>query len=399
MLAAGLAVTLGVGACSTRDVFLIPGRAAIVPPDSGTGVPEASADTGIRDAIVSDVDLGCAVDRYPVAPEPLGIYILVDQSSSMALVWPAVVQALTEFILVISQREKTSAGLEFFPNLDGEPIDALTVCQPSAYTAMDVPMSLLPGNASALVDSLGRHGPDVLAQQYTGLAAAQLLLVDGPVSAAVTGAIQAIRAWETVHAAEGGRGVLVLVTDTIPILSSPACLATLDLTIAAAAEGYSGFPSVLTYVLGVQSLATELNVVAEAGGTFAAHLAESTAAADIGRELGAVQGYGLPCEVTVDPQWLTSGLVNVDVLGQWGRRRLTRALGPEVCVPGASDARADASGAALDGSPIPLDGSAGSASWYAADPNRVVLCPAACAATRADGASALEVIYGCPTLR
>lgn len=362
---------MGALACSTHDVYLVQQAAiadATAKHDSGS-----ARDSGVvfLDAAFGDGTAGCVVDHYVPTPSPLGIYILVNQASSMATLWAPVEQALIDFIVDSGKEVGINAGIQYFPDLDS----FLTVCDSSTYATLDVPIALLPGNELPLITSLGKHGPDALLQAYGAIAAAQLLLVDSPATSALTGAIQAAKAWQTAQTTPGARGIVLFVTDAVPSTStSPTCMATLDATVAAAAAGVAGTPSILTYVLGVGDLLTDLDSIAAAGGTGSAHIGQTSVAADILQELVGLRSYALPCLFTVDATWLTEGLVNVDVKEAQSTLRLSRVLGPENC------------------------SATTTASWYASDPNQVVLCPAACDAARSQGALALDVVYGCPTV-
>lgn len=350
---------------------------------AGAGV-EAGRDGGrgrdsgatFRDAAQSDGAAGCVVERHAPLPAPLGIYILVNQASSMASLWAPVEQALIDFVVDSGKQQSVSAGIQYFPNLESAPLDwQLTVCQPSTYSTLDVPMALLPGNELAIVTSLGKHGPDALAQAYGAIAAAQLFLVDSPAMSALTGAIQAARAWQAAQTMPGARGIVLFVTNAVPSTStSPTCMSTLDGTVAAALAGVTGTPSISTYVLGVGDLLADLDRIASAGGTGAAHIVQTSVAADIVGALDGLRTSALPCQFTVDPTWLKSGLVNVDIASKVGTTHMSRVLGPEKCTSTTTE------------------------SWYAADPDQVVLCPAACTAARAAGVLSFDVVYGCPTL-
>lgn len=369
-LTAAAVLSVSTLTCSTHDVYLVQlGESA----DASVRDSGSPKDSGVifRDVARGDGASGCAVDHYVPTPSPLGIYILVNQASSMASLWAPVEQALIDFIVDSGKEPNINAGIQYFPNLDS----FLTVCDPPTYATLDVPIALLPGNELALITSLGRHGPDALLQAYGAIAAAQLFLVDSPATSALTGAIQAARTWQTAQTTPGARGIVLFVTNAVPSTStSPTCMATLDATVAAAAAGVAGTPSISTYVLGVGDLLTDLDTIAAAGGTGAAHIVRSSVAADIVQELVGLRSYALSCQFTVDVSWLTQGLVNVDAKETQATLQLSRVLGPENCT------------------------STTTASWYAADPNQIVLCPAACDAVRTNGALALDVVYGCPTI-
>jgi len=376
-----LAGMVSLPACEVREVHLVPsfvtagGGGGEGPPDGG-GPPADSGpwivDSGTRPA--------CALEQYQPELQPLGVYVMVDQSSSMELAWAPVVSALEQFIEESGRLGGVSVGVQYFI-ANPPPILELgwenTLCDPAAYVEPHVPIAPLPDNAGALVESLSMHGPSTLYKTWLELAAALIFVDDSPTDAALAGAILGARAWHAANAAAEPRALVLLVTDAVPgLATSPVCSATLDVTAAVAEEGFLGTPSISTYVLGVGDRLGDLDGIARAGGTGRAHLVQSNASADILAELSSVRSAALPCEFPADASWLADDLINVELKGAFRVTTLQRVATEAACP---SDAAVLA--------------------WYASGPERATLCPFTCQAARSTPQASLDVVYGCPTTR
>ena len=124
-------------------------------------------------------------------------------------------------------------------------------CDMNVYASPDVPILALPGNASAIVDSI--HGTTPQG--------------DTPTAPALEGAIAHATDWATSH--PGDKVVAVLATDGLPTECDPT-----DITkvAALAAKGLNGAISIPTFVIGVfapgdTTSPTNLDTIARAGGT------------------------------------------------------------------------------------------------------------------------------------
>ena len=103
--------------CETRNVFLVPkgvsagtgGNIIVLPgPDGGEkppshadssrpSEPDASPEADSGDA-ADGSSMACETTRNPQIPQPLGVYVLVDQSYAMLNQWDSVSAALKTFI-------------------------------------------------------------------------------------------------------------------------------------------------------------------------------------------------------------------------------------------------------------------------------------------------------------
>ncbi len=168
----------------------------------------------------------------------LSIYVLLDQSMSMAndMKWDSVTAAIAAFV-DDPLAAGIGMGMQYFP-LDDE-------CNDTAYATPATPIQLLPSNAAAIKASLAAHMPGG----------------GTPTVPALRGAIEYARA-----ALDGDptrQVIVVLATDGEPA----DCMATVVDTAAAAADGLSGDPQVLTAVIGIQNAETSaLDAIAAAGG-------------------------------------------------------------------------------------------------------------------------------------
>jgi len=211
----------------TPDPSLSNPDAGLVATEAGLSISPTEIDAGAPTT--------CANQTAQAQPVPLDMYIMLDKSGSMSWGgrWTAVKSALTTFV-----NDSSSAGvtvaLDYFP---GSP-----ECEISTYSTPSVNWTLLPGGASAIVNSLNSTYPD----GYT------------PTRPALLGAGDAARARATAYPSH--KVVIVLATDGEPNV----CESTLAATAAAAAAAYNGTPSVPVYVIGIGNV-SNLNTIAAAG--------------------------------------------------------------------------------------------------------------------------------------
>jgi hypothetical protein len=365
------------------------GCSFIPEPQSGDAPPAGAGTGGIRINIGSggagggsgngdrcnwtDPDrVGCVGQLYRGQGIPLDVYVMFDQSGSMAtkddgvnMRIDAVRAAVGEFLA-----DPASAGMGVGIGYFGtQPLScACTSCNPADYATPAVPLAPLPGALPALKSSLAAQAP-------TG---------ETPTGAALRGACS----YATVarRANPGRELVILLVTDGEPQapLTSQAggCNPTLADASAAAAACLAGAPSVRTYVLGVGPSLANLNQIAAAGGTERAYLVENGGAAGVVAALAAIRANAMiPCALEI-PQ-ATGGLsivnpTTVNVVYADGSCKLTTFVNVK------NEAACDAQGGG----------------WYYDDPakpTRITLCPASCAAVAAPG-SELRVSVGCTTI-
>lgn len=340
---------------------------------------------------------GCECASTSVTAEeiPLDIYILFDQSQSMTdavtggTKWDVIKAALVSFVQAPAA-EGISIGLGYFPfNVADPPLPCFVdedcgeyapcapapfggvctkadACNPENY-ANDVPIDLLPGAATAIVDSLNAHAPEGFTPTYP----------------AIQGSLQYVQGWAQSHADH--KTVLVLATDGDPTTCDPGTNNVDSIATALIAPAAAASPQVLTFVIGVGSSLTSLNQIAASGGTQQAFIVD-TAGNDPGGEfLAAMEAiknsvllgcqYQIPAPPGGEP--IDYSKVNV---------RYTPAAGAEKFLRNVPNAAACA--ASDDG-------------WYydnPTTPTQINLCDTACGTLKGGGSATIEVLLGCATI-
>jgi hypothetical protein len=348
----------------------------------------------------SPADGGCVGTRSTARTLPLDMYVMLDQSSSMAesagtrTKWSAVTAALKSFV---EQRgmDGISVGLQLFGQRDvagmclnyrdtcnsdkdcgdcgpcrrpeGEDYNfcmagyARESCDPAVYADPKVAIADIASVRAALANVLGAAP----AGSYT------------PTSAALQGAIAHARAWATSHP----RNVVavVLASDGEPT----ECNTSLADINAIAAAGASGSPKILTFVIGVGKSLSNLHGIANAGGTSGALLVDTSGdvSAQFLAALNGIRMEAVGCAYSIpDPpagQHLDHDQISVQFSADGASPTiLARARTSSDC-----GARADA--------------------WHYDDPSspkQVILCPATCKAVAGAVNSSVDVVLGCRSL-
>lgn len=310
---------------------------------------------------------GCASEVYAGEAVPLDLYLMFDQSGSMATVvdektgltrMDIVRQAVQAFI-----EDDDSLGVGLGIGYFGHQPLGDTSCDISHYRDADVEVAPVPGVSDDLLASLAAREP-------TG---------ETPTGSAIAGACAYV---EEYRAATPGRyPAILLVTDGEPKapLSQEVCAPTLDEAVAAAAECLRE-AGIATYVLGVGPSLSNLDQIAEAGGTEKAYLADRDNADQVLSALRAVRASAqIPCDLVLAEEVSDPDAVDIDAS--------TVAYLDQACtyvsVPRVSKASECA------------DGEEG---WYfddASAPTRIHLCEATCGAVKATGEELFYAI-GCP---
>lgn len=195
----------------------------------------------------------CVHSSTSAAASPVDLYIMLDQSTSMAEMtssggtrWDAVTGAIASFV-ADPRAAGIGVGIDYF----GIGFDPDANCEAANYADPDVGIATLPGNRDALVASLdGALGP-----QSASLT---------PTYAALDGALQ----YAAAHAAqlqdEGSDRLtfVLLATDGFPTQcdTSPASISGL------AASAFAADPAVRTYAIALSEGESNVRAIAEAGG-------------------------------------------------------------------------------------------------------------------------------------
>ncbi len=315
------------------------------------------------------------------------VFIMFDQSASMNGMegnqtrWAAVTQATTGFI-----QSPDSAGIGVGIQYFGLGAPGIEDCLVARYAQAEVPIAVLPGNAQAIVNSLGRHGPRS----------------ETPTAAALTGAIQYAKDWQTKNPMIPV--IVLLVTDGEPSVGISAvdpvstCFgSTQDIpsSVAAAQAGASGTPPIKTFVLGVGPSLANLDQIAVAGGTQKAYLISGTnVAQQVVNALNTIRGtisktvtktVTKVVPIPLDCEWVMpapSGSrdqdptkVNVNFLTGGALTQLGRVPSKEECANFQNG-------------------------WFyddPANPTKIIACPNTCDAIKASTDGKIDILVGCDT--
>ena len=348
-------------ACSSGD-----GTPSFPTRDAG-GAPLLGGGVGIGGSLFADASCVSSVSRAESLP--FDVYVLFDQSGSMitragsGTRLDAVRSALADFLRAPASRG-IGVGLGYFGNF---PLGDAS-CDPGDYEEPAVPVTQLPGATDALLGSLAGIAP-------TG---------ETPTGPAIRGACTYMKQWKAAHPSRPL--VMLLLTDGVPeapISRENGCDPTLADAVLAAKQCAEEASS-RVYVLGVGPNLDNLNEIAAAGETQAAHLVSgSDVSGEVLAALNVIRGTVLPCSFEIpappDGATLDHGMVNVVVTDDEGSEQAIYS------VPGSSD----------------CDPSLGG--WYYAPsseaPESIELCAASCELTRAQSAAgAIRFALGCSTL-
>lgn len=300
--------------------------------------------------------VGCASDSAKATQRPIDLYVMLDQSSSMAQSdkWLNVTTALEAFLNNENQ-SGLGVGIQYFPRFN-----TAAQCVASQYAEPEIPIKQLPGAAKELTDSITKHAP---------------VGAETPTRAALTGAVDYATIWAKAH--PDHVTVVVLATD-----GEPTVCGTDTAEIAAiAAGGAKQTPRVLTFVVGVgQGFEPVLDAIAAAGGTEKAFVVDLSK--DIGAQFAAamdtIRGKAIDCTFTIPkPKDMALDFSKVNVTYTLGTKKMDfgRVAGASAC--GTKD---DA--------------------WYYDDPQSpktILLCPKACDLVRAAPGSEVTFVFGCET--
>lgn len=329
----------------------------------------------------------CASTATTAAKVPLDMYILFDQSGSMkdsvtgGTKWDVIKNALTTFV-----QSPGSAGMRvgigYFPlttssssgtgGSGGFCIPFLTCsgggntsCNWMDYAVPDVGIDLLPGVSTAIVTSLGNHGPGG----------------DTPTYPALQGAYSYATIWATAN--PDRKTIVVLATDGDPTNCGSTNNVT-DISNQLVAPALAQNPSLLTFVIGVGKSLGSLNQIAAAGGTGQAFIIDTAGADPGGQFLKAMQNIqgsaALGCEYGIPspPSGTTDfNKVNVQFTPPNGTPTLLKK------VPDAASCTGATGGWHYDDN---------------ASPTRIILCDSSCSAIQSFSGATVEVQLGCASV-
>jgi len=342
-----------------------------VPTPPGTGGSTGAGGTG------AGGDKTCTAVGAMAKQLPVDIYVVLDRSGSMLndinddgmmgtmptptpgvpIKWTATVEALTKFVTAPGA-SGLQIGLGVFPK-DNQMCRREECCQAGRYTAPVVPVTALPGGAMAFVDALAV--PANAARMGNGT----------PTLPALQGAIQ--YAQQRVMT-DNRRLAIALATDGMP----NDCQSNVQNVSNAAMMGAN--MGIYTFVIGVGKRLDNLNQIAVAGGTKAAHLVEMATADELVKAFTDVQNQAakLACSYMIPPppagMTLDPNKVNV------------RFNAPD-------PAMSFQVGQVMNGQACGPDGG-----WFYDNPSNpkiVNLCEASCAKVNSGTGGAIELLFGC----
>jgi hypothetical protein len=337
--------------------------------DSGSG---GSSGSGVHgDA--------CAASSYQGERVPLDMYIMFDQSGSMAIngAWNPVRDAIFTFV-DSPESAGIGVGIGYFPLLipcpsglptcATEPLVTCCQCQGAVclasdcnandYINPDVAIEPLPGVAQAIKGSLNAHFPDG----------------GTPTHPALQGAMR--YALQHAVANPGRKTIVVLATDGMP----NHCNSNVANVSSVAAAGYVNNPSLLTFVIGIDLAAGNLDAITQAGGTGRALIVNAaTAGQDFLNAMNQIRGQTLACtfQVPAPPAGATFDPQQVNVT-------FTPNGGSQQLVYGVTDA--SQCDPALGG-------------WYydnPLNPTEIRTCPATCDRLKVEPGQ-VDIELGCKT--
>lgn len=328
----------------------------------------------------------CASMPHKAQTAPLDMYVMLDQSGSMSgNKWTSVTTALKSFVQQ-PNLDGFAVGIQYF-GIPGGNTTCPTTCQNSTdcgtgnlclnntciclgnlgdsctasdYAKPDVEIAALPGASSALVTSINAHSAN------SGT----------PTSAALQGAIDHAKAWANAH--PDHVVVDVLATDGEP----EECDTDLTHINAIAAAGASGDPKILTFVIGVGSSLSNLNGIAQAGGTTSAFIVDT--GGNVQQQfldaLNAIRGNALGCRYSIPlPSMGNPDYKNVTVT-------YTPTGGSAQQIPKVNDMAA-----------CPANGNG----WYYDDntnPQQIILCTKTCGTVSADKTGEVDILTPCDVI-
>lgn len=308
--------------------------------------------------------LACGTQTENATLLPLDLYLMIDKSGSMANnnKWTNVTTALENFV---NDPASTGIGigLQYLPLFTCETYCfwgwcyqycGASDCTIADYAAPAVGIAPLPGNATPIINSLNANGPGG----------------GTPTAPALQGAIDYAKNWEIAHPTHVV--AVVLATDGEP----NDCSSTVTNTAAVAASGYSGTPSIRTYVIGVGTSLTSLDTIAAAGGTNQAFIVDDTSYTEsqFAAALLAIRSSSASCKYTL-PQPSNGTLDPSSLRIQYTPNGGTN---PITINKVSSSSACGASGG-----------------WYfdnPSNPSEMELCPSSC--TTIQGAQ-VQVVYSC----
>ncbi len=299
----------------------------------------------------------CASSTQTANVAPLDLFIMMDQSGSMDLKtgtgvtkWAAIAAAIKAFVNDANS-VGIAVGIQYFP---------LATCSSAEYATPEVPIADLPANATNIMASIAKHGPNG----------------STPTAAALDGAISYAQTYGKSHA--GHTIAVVLATDGVPTGCAP--LDTIPAVAKIAAAGVTSAANIRTFVIGVGTETASLNAIAVGGATKAAIIVDVAGNVEqqFAAALKAIQGQALACSYAIplpsDGKTLDLTKVNVQITLGAGKPQMLNYV------------------------PTDKDCSSTTGGWHFDDPvtpSKILLCATSCALPLSVSTAKVEILLGC----
>jgi hypothetical protein len=348
-------VSMGLASCGSRSPLDVD--------------PRANVAVVVDAAVPFDVGRTpqCFTDSRLIGVIPIDLYFTMDRSLSMNTIdpgstksrWAAVSGALNTLIFS-PMSAGLGMGIGFFPRTSAQ---GQTLCTSADYFFPVVPIGTLDAS-------------NIVALNIQAAIGAQVLGSGTPTTPALDGAHKFARNEQMMH---GDRlAAVVLVTDGAP----RQCGSTVAGTAAIATEALSGSPPIKTYVLGVGPNLSNLNAIAQAGGTSEAYLVESGGQDALTTALETIRTSALTCEYVIPAE--DGAARTLATAGVWTR---TGTDGARLEIDQVSSAETCATGPGwFFDHPLTAGGP---------QPSKIVLCPASCEPVTHANNSHLDIALNC----
>jgi hypothetical protein len=355
---------------------------------AGSGIGDINTGTGNVTGVSSggagtvDQNSACTQTSADGQPTQVDLYFMVDITGSMNCPvpdggvmcdmvngppasgdsrWTVVSAALKSFISDPAN-QTLGVGLRFFPvggNGGGMQAGG-AVCNVSSYATPNVEIGPLSMTSGPLTTAINMQMPGGTT----------------PTVPSLTAAIDHATAWAKANPTH--KVAVVYATDGQP--NGCGTSNTVDQAAAVALKAALGTPAIPTYVLGVGPNLTNLNLIAQNGGTKNAFLVDTSgnAASQLSAALATIRSTSaLDCTYTVPtpPSGQTLDPAKVNITYTDGSGNVTTLL-------------QDPAGTSCD---------AGSGWQYSADGKQINLCGQACTSVKADKNGKIQVLFGCAT--
>lgn len=312
------------------------------------------------------------VEEEVTTVEPVAIYLMLDQSGSMVLLWPGVANSVTQFV-----QDPMSAGvdvaIQYFP--------AFGECTGTGYDVPEVPMGRLSGHAVNITNSLAAHGP---------------FGIGTPIEGALRGVTRYCQNFQQQNPSE--KCIAVFITDGAPSGCNEDHNAIVQIATDAQAAG------VTTYAVGLAgSDFTLLNRISMEGGAEDCdpgpqYACDVTAGGD--QLVVALNRIREAVTTTVTRIETVTMTVETPLECEWELPAPDNAaqgfdqdqVNVQLTAPGAADATLGKVASAAD---CVAD------AWHyddATSPTRIIACPETCDMIQSTTGAAVDILLGCPTL-